>query len=220
MSQAEKVSMNQDINETDNKTSQTDAFRVIGITGGIGTGKSRVLDCLKEIPGAVVLEADRLAKELYEPDRRGYEPVLAYFGPEILMVDGRIDRSILGSIVFADTEKLTVLNEIMHPLVKEEILETIDHTKKSGARFFFLEAALLLQDGYRDICDEIWYIHADRETRLRRLMAGRGIDREKAGRVMQNQPSEEWYRERTDLEIDNSGNFTATEKQIRAALKI
>ncbi len=196
---------------------QNRMFR-IGLTGGIGTGKSKVLAFLSGRGDSAILEADRLAKELYIPGNSAYQPVVEAFGREILDAGGEIDRKKLGQIVFSDPEKLVGLNEIVHPLVKEEILERMDKAEKDGKRFFFLEAALLLQDGYREICDEIWYIYADREVRLKRLMTGRGIGREDALRVMNSQPDEDWYRERTDRKLDNSGEFEKTEEEIRNCL--
>ena len=163
---------------------------VLGITGGVGSGKSKVLYDLKDNHGAFVIEADKLAHTLMEPGQTIYQEVVKAFGRDILEEKDPyfIDRSKLGQIVFNDKDKLTTLNNISHPLVKKHILEVIaEHRLQGKTKIFVIEAALLIQDGYDKICDEIWYIWVDKEERIKRLMAQRGYTREKCISMMNSQ---------------------------------
>ena len=196
-------------------------MKVLGITGGVGAGKSTVLDYLSEHYGARVIEADRVAHLLQEPGGDCYNAIVESFGRGILYPDGRINREMLGKIVYAEKEKLSILNQIVHPVVKAYIIKAIAQERKSGAvPFVAIEAALLLEDGYDRICDEIWYIFADEETRSKRLQSSRGYSTEKIRSVMANQREEEGYRKECKLVIDNSGDFVEnTYEQIDKGLR-
>lgn len=197
-------------------------MKVVGITGGIGSGKSMVLRYMAEKEGVFVVEADSLAKELMKKGGRVYKAVVAGFGEEILDMDAEIDRKKLAEIVFSDKDCLRLLNDISHPAVKEEILEMISlaedgyirNERHEVIRLFLIEAALLIEEGYKDICDHMIYVYADRETRIRRLSQGRGYSVEKSVSVMNNQKDEDFYRENSDLVIDNSFDFSITERLI------
>lgn len=123
-------------------------MKTIGITGGVGAGKSTVLDFLRETYQASVCEADKVAHELQRPGEGCYQEILKVFGPEILCDDQTIDRKRLGSIVFADVEKLKRLNGIVHPKVKEWIRKKQEEEQRAGTKLFIIEAALLLEDHY------------------------------------------------------------------------
>lgn len=141
-------------------------MKILGITGGVGSGKSRVLYDLQKNYGAYVVEADKLAHELMEPGKPIYNKIVESFGRGILAEEPPylIDRQLLGSEVFSDKEKLCILNGISHPMVKESIKEQIKSAETEGKiNLFVIEAALLIQDGYKALCDEIWYIWVDRE---------------------------------------------------------
>ena len=188
---------------------------ILGITGGVGCGKSTVLDMLEKEYGAYVIQADIVAHELMQPGQTSYKAIVEHFGQEILDSDGRIDRKALGAIVFADAEKLTLLNSLTHPAVKEEIRRRIITSQN---RFLVIEAALLLEDHYDEICDEIWYVYADKEVRFERLSASRGYSREKSQSMMDNQMSEEELRRRCQAVIDNSGTLEDTKNALGALL--
>ena len=180
-------------------------MRVIGITGGIGTGKSTLLNYLQEHHGAYVVEADRLAHNLMQKGTPVYEAILHEFGSDILNEDKSIDRKRLGAIVFGDENRLEQLNAIVHPAVKKEICADILTKRKEGkVQIYVIEAALLIEDGYRTICDEIWYIYADKEVRIRRLLAGRGGTREKWEQIIDRQSSENYYLKNSDVVIHNN----------------
>ena len=151
---------------------QEGRYPVIGLTGGVGAGKSTVLGYLADHYGARVIEADRVAHLLQQPGGDCYDAIVNCFGREILFPDGKINREILGRIVYTDQEQLKVLNGIVHPAVKTYIIEAIaQEQKKADVPFVTIEAALLLEDGYDRICDEIWYIYADEAARTKRLQS-------------------------------------------------
>jgi dephospho-CoA kinase len=194
-------------------------MKVIGVTGGVGSGKSVVLSILEEEYGAKTILADLVAHDLMQPGGKSYEEIIAAFGMEILNLDQTIDRQKLGSIVFGDEAKLAQLNAITHPNVKEEIKNRIAVIKEAGnASMILLEAALLIEAGYEDVYDELWYIFVKKETRYERLRIGRGYTREKTDSIMANQLSEEVFREHADVVIDNSGSVEETKAQIREIL--
>ena len=197
-------------------------MKVIGITGGIGSGKSRVLKYISEKQGVYILEADRLAERLMNKGERIYMAVTKAFGDEILNESGEINRAALAAIVFSDPDKLKLLNSLTHPAVREEIMDMIDladggfirNDRHEEIKLFFIEAALLIEEGYKAICDNMVFVYADRDVRIERLMDGRGYTREKCLAVMKNQKDDDFYRENSDIVIDNSYDFGMTERVI------
>lgn len=174
---------------------------VIGITGGIGAGKSKVLELLRERYDFNIYEADKVAMELQQPWQDCYSEMVLEFGDGILDQDKNINREELRKIVMSDGSKLEKINSIVHPAVKKYFLDIIE---KDNYPLIFIESAILLQDGYDKICDEIWYVCADRITRRNRIMQDRGYSLEKANSFMDNQPDDSFYREHSDRVIDNS----------------
>lgn len=189
-------------------------MKIIGITGGVGAGKSEILRYLREKHGAVIIEADKVGHFVMEPGQTCYEQITAYFGNGILSPDGTIDRGKLGKIVFSDAERLEKLNSIVHPAVKQYILAEIKKEKQQGTEIYVIEAALLLEDHYDEICDELWYIHTEAQVRKERLKRSRGYDDEKIAGIMANQKSPEEFKRACQAVIDNSGEFTETCRQI------
>lgn len=188
---------------------------ILGITGGVGSGKSTVLNYLKDKYHAVIIEADLVAKYIMEPGNIVYEQVRKNFKDLKMSDDGFIDRGYLATVVFNDEKKLKLLNSIVHPGVKEEIKKIINNAQTNDKEcLIVIEAALLIEDGYNDICDRIWYIYCEKEVRIRRLMESRGYTREKALNIMKNQMSEEDFKMNTDAFIDNTHNIIDTGKQI------
>ena len=189
-------------------------MKVIGITGGIGSGKSRILDYMEEKYSARILKTDLAARKLQEPGNICYKRIVDVFGKEILYEDGRIDRKKLGNLVFADMRKLKMLNEIVHPEVKEWVREDIARKRKDGVGLYVIEAALLPTAGYESICDEMWYIYAEEPVRRRRLKESRGYTDEKITQMIASQPTERMFRESCDHVIENSGTLENTKEQI------
>lgn len=195
-------------------------MRVIGITGGVGSGKSRVLAYIEEHFLAIVCQADHVAWELQKPGTACYNQIVDAFGKGVLYPDGSIDRSKLGQIAFGDAEKLQQLNKIVHPAVKSAILEFIAAEAEKGTEIFVLEAALLLEAEYQNVCDELWYVYTDEKVRRQRLKKHRQYSDEKIDAIMRNQLSEVSFREQCQVVIDNSGDFSDTCNQIEHAMKV
>lgn len=196
-------------------------MKVIGITGGVGCGKSTVLELIEKNFNAFVIKADDVGKTVLDKGTAGYKNVMELFGEEILLDSGEIDRNRLADIVFHDKKKLMVLNSIVHPLVKKTIVEEMARIRCTDRYdFFIVEAALLLEDHYEVFCDEVWYIYADEKTRKRRLVESRGYSEEKIQGIMKNQLQEEEFRKRCDRIVDNSRTEGETLNQLKKMLVV
>lgn len=191
----------------------------IGITGGVGAGKSTVLDFLEEKYQAYVMKADEIGHLVMEPGQSCYEPVIALFGRQIIKNDKTIDRRLVSDVVFSHPDMLEKLNHIIHPAVKEYIRRQLALKKEEGQRICVVEAALLLEDHYEEFCDTVWYIHTDSEIRIRRLMESRGYTREKSMSIIASQAPEEFFRAHTDYVVTNNADLEETWQQIREGIK-
>lgn len=189
-------------------------MKKIGITGGVGSGKSLVLNFLEDTYQAAVYQADILAHEVQMPGEDCYKEVVRTFGKEILNEDGTINRGMLGGIVFNDPKSLQKLNAIVHPAVNRRICELIEEEEAKETAVFILEAALLTDPFYRSILDEIWYIHVSEDVRRERLKASRGYSDEKITSMIAVQAGEEEFQTLSDKVIENSGSFEETKKQL------
>ena len=152
----------------------------IGLTGPIGCGKSTVAAYLGDL-GAVVIDADRLAREVTEPGEPATAAIAARFGAKLVDADGRLDRAALGRIVFSDTAALTDLEAIVHPAVRPRILAALDAASGLDAPAIVLEAIRLVDGGYVDLVDEIWLVTCSRGVQGARLMT-RGLDPDEIAR--------------------------------------
>ncbi len=189
-------------------------MKTIGITGGVGAGKSTVLSFLEEKYGAFVLQADLIGHKVMEPGERCYESVVALFGKNVLKEDKTIDRRKVSDVVFSHEDFLQKLNHIIHPAVKEYILEQLAEKRKEGQSLCVVEAALLLEENYQAFCDQVWYVHTDKEIRMERLEKSRGYTREKAQSIIHSQATEEYFRRHADYIIENNGDLGRTYQQI------
>ncbi len=188
-------------------------MKVLGITGGVGSGKSQVLAYLESKYQAVVCQMDEVAKKLQRKGTPCYAQIIRQFGTEITGPDGEIDRARLGEVVFSDAGKLELLNGIVHPAVLEWVGRDMEEKASRGVKLYVVEAALLPDVG-AGLCDELWYVYAPEKVRISRLKASRGYSEEKTARMIGSQPSEERFRQTCTAVIDNSGTFEDTEKQI------
>lgn len=187
----------------------------IGITGGVGSGKSVVMDLLEKEFGAAVILADLVAHDLMEPGAVSYRQIVAEFGTEILDGEGRIHRPSLSKIVFGHPERLKRLNEITHPNVKEEILARIARFREEGkVSMVAVEAALLIENGFEEILDELWYVYVKEETRIHRLMEGRGYSEEKSRSIMKQQLRDGEFRSHCSRVIDNNQDVDSLRAQL------
>lgn len=190
-------------------------MKIIGITGGAGSGKSEVLAYLKAHFDADVVQADQVAHEIMEPGQECYDRIVAAFGREILDTEGRIDRRKMADLVFASEPLRKRLNGIVHPEVKKEIRRLLQEKEKEpGLRYFFIEAALLIEDHYEEICEELWYIHVPEAVRMERLCASRGYSEEKCRSIFASQLPEAVFYEHCAVVIENGGSREETFRQI------
>lgn len=194
---------------------------VIGLTGGVGAGKSEVLSYLGSKDYCQVYELDKVAHQLQKPGQRCYEMMLEYFGSDILDEEGYIDREKLSKKVFTSKASLDKLNEIIHPQVMEYIQHEIQHID-SKIGIILIEGALLIEAGYRSCCHELWYVHATKEVRQQRVIQSRGYTREKFEGIHNNQLGENEFTKACDRIIDNSKDkeelYTNIEYQLKSLL--
>ena len=190
-------------------------MKVIGITGGVGAGKSRILKYLEEKYPARILMADQAAHIVKEKGQSCYEPLVRLLGREVLDEQDEIHKGRMAAMIFSDAKLLLQVNAIIHPEVRKYILGQIELERKKGeVKFFFLEAALLIEEHYDEICDELWYIYAEDSIRISRLMESRGYSRQKALQIMKGQLLEEEFRRGCQFVIDNSGKLETALEQI------
>ena len=193
---------------------------VVGITGGVGSGKSEVLKYLKNKHGAYICQADIVARNLEKKGTICYRKIVEHFGEGILLENGRINRGALAQIVFNNEEELKVLNSIVHPAVKNRITRLIRQLDRKGeTRLFILEAALLLDDHYDEMCDEVWYVYTTEHVRRKRLKISRGYSDEKINAMLSCQKTRDEFLEKSDRAIDNSLSFENTCVQIDSLIE-
>lgn len=188
-------------------------MRVIGITGGVGSGKSEVLRYLKEAYGARVCQMDETAKALQRKGTSCFRRIVEHFGEAVVGAGGELDRAALSHIVFSDERQLQALNGIVHPEVVRQVSRDIEQKRAQGVQLYIVEAALLPDVG-RELCDDLWYIYAEEKVRRERLKASRGYTDERITRMIAAQPDEERFRSASTAVIDNSGDFEDTKRQI------
>lgn len=193
-------------------------MRVIGITGGVGSGKTKIISYLRDYYHMDFASADNISKELIRPGAACYDKMIRALGNDILNEDGTINKQAVANKIFSDKSALHSVNGIIHPEVKKIILSQITKAHERGAEYFGIEAALLLDDGYDKICDELWYVYSSENTRYRRLSEERGYSIEKTRSIMNRQKSDKEFRIACTYTIDNSGNFNETMRQIDALL--
>lgn len=194
-------------------------MQVIGITGGVGAGKSRVLDYIRSHCNCRIVLADEVGNQVKEPGTECFFRLVELLGTEILTGEGRIDKGKMAEVIFGNRELLKEVNAMIHPAVRKFILEAIEEERTKGQiDCFFVEAALLIECGYSEVVEELWYIYATEDVRRQRLQDSRQYSEEKIRRIMAGQLQEEEFRKSCHHVIDNSGMFTDTEEQIRNEL--
>ncbi|GAA2320636.1 MULTISPECIES: dephospho-CoA kinase [Streptomyces] len=184
----------------------------LGLTGGIGAGKSEVSRILTSL-GAVLIDSDRIAREVVEPGTPGLAAVVAEFGPEVLTADGRLDRPRLGGIVFNDPERLSALNAIVHPLVRDRSAEL--QAAAAPDAVVVHDVPLLAENKLAPLYDLVMVVDATPETQLDRLVRLRGMAEDEARARMAAQATRAERLAIADVVIDNNGPIEALEPQVR-----
>ena len=191
--------------------------RIIGITGGIASGKSTVTEFLRR-QGYQVIDADQVVHELQEPGGRLYQALLSAFGPAILQEEGRLDRLKLGAMIFGNPELLAKSSQIQNQIIREELAGRRD-LLAGKEEIFFMDLPLLFELDYEAWFDQIWLVDVTEETQLSRLMTRNALSQEEAEKRIAAQLSLQEKRNRADVLIDNNGPLELTQEQLREALQ-
>lgn len=195
-------------------------MKFIGITGGVGAGKSEILHYLETKDGVKVILADEIAHELMLPGTDCYQKLKDRFRNEdIWSEDGSFDRKKLAAVIFSDEGKRETLNGIVHPAVKRYIRTVAEAEREKGElKILVLEAALLIEEHYDEICNELWYIYTREDIRKERLMRSRGYSMHKVQQIFDSQLEESVYRKYCKVVIDNNGTVEEARQQIDLAI--
>ena len=189
-------------------------MRIIGLTGGIASGKSTVAGIMKKL-GAVIIDADQLAREVVLPGMPAYQAIVEAFGIGVLNADRTINRGELGRLVFADPEARKRLESITHPAIGKRAEEKIAEFRQKGIPVVFYMAPLLIEAGVTSRVDELWVVYVDGETQLTRLMGRDGSSREEALRKIAAQLPMDEKKKFGRVVIDNRGTPEETERQVK-----
>lgn len=192
---------------------------IIGVTGGVGAGKTETLNYLEDTWCADIFKTDDAAKEIMKKGGATYPIYLEVLGNGILAEDGEIDRLKTASLIFSDSAKMHALNIRIQPVIRTYCKEKLREMNENGTRICILESALMLEAQYNEMCDELWYIYADEATRFQRLKQFRGYDDTRIHDMMKSQMSDEEFRKAADLIIDNSSDLENTKKQIDSRME-
>ena len=195
-------------------------MKSIGITGGVGSGKTEVLTFITKNYDARVIVADIVAKELEQPGQPCYHKLVEALGKGILDEEGLIDVKTLAGLIFSDAKALVQVNAIVHPVVKHYILGAMEEERKKGTKYFVVEAALLIEEDYQDILDEMWYIYVSEPVRRKRLKESRGYSDQKIDNIMAAQKTDAEFRMVCDHVIDNNDSIEKMQKQVEELLVI
>lgn len=192
-----------------------DATNIIGITGGIGAGKSTVLGYIRDNYNCLVIFSDDVANDIKKKGYPAFDELVDLLGKEVLSDDGEIDKAKMASAIFNNKNLLKKVNNILHPAVNTFIINIIEKERAEGAYdFVFVEAALLIENGYDKIVDELWYVYASEESRRQRLKASRGYSDEKIDDILSKQLDDATFREYCSFVIDNSDELSEAARQI------
>ncbi|EAG3549331.1 dephospho-CoA kinase [Listeria monocytogenes] len=187
--------------------------KTIGLTGSVATGKSTVSNMIQQA-GIPLVDADVAARKVVEPGTEGLKEIVAYFGGEILLADGTLDRAKLGEIIFKDKEKREKLNEITHPRVKDYMLEARERFFRAGEELVFFDIPLLFESHLESLVDQIVVVWTTPETELKRLMERNNLTKEDALRRIESQMGIDEKARKADFVIDNNESLEKTQKQV------
>lgn len=195
-------------------------MRFIGITGGVGAGKTEIIRYIKQHYKCEIYLADEVAHEVKRAGTVCFKELVKLLGADVVGSDGEINKALMAEKIFRDDELLIKVNNIVHPAVQDYLMDKLAKARSNPKlELFFVEAALLIEAGYGPLVDEMWYIYTDIEVRKARLKASRGYTEEKIQNIMESQLSEEEFRKASDFVIDNSGTLADTYRQINKKLE-
>ncbi|WP_422804500.1 dephospho-CoA kinase [Streptococcus sp. FT1-55] len=187
--------------------------KIIGITGGIASGKSTVSSYLREL-GQIVIDADEVVHDLQKKGGALYQVLVGWLGTDILQADGELDRKKLAALLFGSNEKLAKSANLQNPIIRKELEKRRDRALQDN-ELVFLDIPLLYEQGYEDWCNQVWLIYVDRETQIQRLMARNQLTKEEAQlRISRQMPLEE-KRDLADLVLKNTGDLETLKSQIK-----
>lgn len=187
---------------------------IIVLTGGVGSGKSRILELLKQEYEAKVIQTDLVAKELQEPENPGFRALVEAFGQGLVGEDGYLKKAMLTDMVFGDKKARERINSLIHPLVWEMVKK---QAQESDCPMVVVESAVLPENP-GDFFDEVWYVYTLKEYRIQRLMKSRGYSEERCLKIMEGQAAEEEFRKAAGHVIDNNGSMDDVRRQVAAIM--
>jgi dephospho-CoA kinase len=189
-------------------------MKIIGVTGGIGSGKSTVSRILDEM-GAAIIDADVIAREIVQKGQAALNEIVKFFGKDVIDNEGELNRRKLGSLVFNDKDKLESLNKITHKYITERIKEKIlDISDAGSVELIVVDAAIPFQYGFMDVVDEIWVVLSDIEVRIARVMARSGLSHEQVVERIKSQKSDEQYLSIAHKVLINNGSVAELKEQV------
>ena len=188
---------------------------VIGLAGGIGTGKSEVARFLEEL-GAVIIDADKVGHEVYSPHTEAWHRIVCTFGRDVLKANGEVDRSRLAARVFGDLQALARLNAITHPGIAERIRHRIEEFRRRGTKVVVLEVPLLVDVGWGDMVDEIWVTHSPEEQVVERLARRDNLKREDVRRRTQAQLPFSEMKKAAQVVVENQGSLQELQDKVQS----
>ena len=195
-------------------------MKVIGVTGGVGAGKSTVLHMLKELCRCEIIMADDVAKELMNYGQSLCDTALRLFGTKAYDENKELDRAYIASKIYADETLKTQWTDVVHPAVNRHIHDKISEAGISGKYdFVFIEAALLIENGYDSICDELWYVYASEDVRRDRLKKSRGYSDARITGIFDSQMKEDEFRKYCDFIIDTGISMENTYNTVKNKLE-
>lgn len=187
---------------------------IVGLTGGIASGKSTVSSILKDL-GAYIIDVDEVGRNVVQKGEKAYNEIVQYFGDQILMSSGEINRKALGHIVFSHSEKLKKLNSITHPQIIAKVKETIVQKRSEGREIIVVDAAILIEMGLNSLCDSVWLVSVDKATQLKRLMERDRLSIADAQNRINAQFSDEEKSRYSDVIIDNTKSLEVLKQEIK-----
>lgn len=194
-------------------------MKILGVTGGSGTGKTVVCRILKE-QGGKIIDADVVSKKLQQKGQPVFEAIVAHFGEGVVGADGELDRKVLGSIVFNDKSEMQVLNGIVHKHVAAEMKRRVEEYREQGdIPFVVLDVPIPIEEGFFDTCNTVWAVVANDDLRISRLMKRMMISEAEAAKRIGAQMTNREYSDLADCTIENEGNVEDLKKLVLFELR-